>query len=98
METRTKSENSIITPGGIGLGQGDQLKGGDAPTESLFFINVATDVATRVTDVARKSVGEVTFSNPTLAAGQYWLEARRLYGGNKDVLRVGRLGMTLTVA
>ena len=31
-------------------------------------------MATRVTDVARKSEGEVTFSNPTLAAGQYWLE------------------------
>ena len=57
-----------------------------------------TGVATRVTKVARRSNGEVTFLNPTLAAGDYWLEARRLYGTNKDLLRVGRLGFKLTVA
>ena len=47
---------------------------------------------------ARLTNGEVTFLTPTLAAGDYWLEARRLYGGNKDLLRVGRLGFKLTVA
>ena len=97
-DTTTGNQNSTITPGQIALGKGDHLKGGSDPSEGFFFINAATDVATRVTKVARLTNGEVTFLNPTLAAGDYWLEARRLYGANKDLLRVGRLGFKLTVA
>ena len=97
-DTTTGHQNSVVTPGEIALGKGENLKGGSDPTEGFFFINVATGVATRVTKVARLTNGEVTFLNPTLAAGDYWLEARRLYGANKDLLRVGRLGFKLTVA
>ena len=57
-----------------------------------------TGVAARVPQVARKTEGELRFISPAPAAGTYRLEARRLYGGTKDLLRVGRLGFKLTVA
>ena len=59
---------------------------------------VLSYVATRVTQVARKTEGELLFIIPALAAGTYRLEVRRYYGGNLDQMRDGRLIETLTVA
>jgi hypothetical protein len=90
--------NATITPGGIGQARGEQLKFGTADTEGIFFVNHATNAATRVATVAKKTEGELMFLCPTLAAATYRLEVRRLYGANKDQMRTGHLAEHLTVA
>jgi len=94
----TGALNATITPGGIGQTKGEELKFGTADTEGVFFVNVATNAATRVAIVAKKTEGELMFLCPTLAAATYRLEVRRLYGANKDQMRIGHLPPTLTVA
>ena len=93
----TGAVNATITPGGIGMARGEQLKCGTAPGEGIFFVNLATAVATQATVVSRKTEGELTFLCPTLTAGTYRLEVRRVYGKNLT-LRTGQLADPLTVA
>ena len=47
----TDALNATITPGGIGQDRGEQLKYGDADTGGPFFVNIAINVATRMTVV-----------------------------------------------
>ena len=94
----TGALNATITPGGIGQTRGEELKYGTADTEGPFFVNVATGVATRATTVPKKTEGELMFLCPAIAPGQYRHEVRRLYGTNKDQMRIGHLPQILTVA
>ena len=94
----TGALNATITPGGIGQTKGEQLKFGNADTEGPFFVNLATNVATRATVVPKRFEGELMFLCPNLPPGQYRHEVRRLYGMNKDQMRIGHLNVILTVA
>ncbi len=76
---------------------GSKLPCTTAPGEGIFFVNLATADATQVSVVSRKTEGELTFLCPTLAAGTYRLEVRRVYGKTLT-LGTGQLGDPLTVA
>jgi hypothetical protein len=71
---------SIITPTGIGQITGEELKyDPQNPAEGIFFI-ATNGTETKVTSIARRTEGQLMFSNPAgLAAGNYSLEVRRNY-------------------
>ena len=61
----------------------------------------ATGSAVKVptANIATRTEGELLFTIPTLTAGTYHVEVRRIYGtGAHASLRTGQLGSTLTVA
>jgi DNA-binding domain/Domain of unknown function (DUF4469) with IG-like fold len=89
--------NSIVTPGGIGQIMGEELKYNPTnASEGIFFI-AADGTATKVSIVARRTLGRLIFSIPTLAIGNYHLEVRKGYGTSTIVLRTGILQDELQV-
>ena len=90
--------NTIVTKGGIGIIRGNELKFELMnPTEGIFFVD-ATGAAIKVTIVATRTMGKLTFNIPTtLAVGTYNLEVRKAYT-QVNSIRIGVLAEKLTVA
>ena len=96
-DVNSQTNNSILTPGGIGQIVGEELKFNPAnAAEGIFFI--ATDgTVTPATIIASRTEGKIVFSIPTLIAGSYTLEVRKGYGTTNIVVRSGALQDTLLV-
>lgn len=96
-DVNSQTNNSILTPGGIGQIVGEELKFNPAnAAEGIFFI-AANGTATPVTVIASRTEGKIVFSIPSLPAGTYTLELRKGYGTSNIVVRSGALQDTLTV-
>jgi hypothetical protein len=97
-DTRSGTQNELLTPGGTGWLQGKRLALDPAdPLQGVFFVDTATETATRVEEVTKCAGSETLFVVPTLPAGTYRLEVRASFNGNGDV-RTGALAATLTVS
>lgn len=96
-DVNSQTNNSILTPGGIGQIVGEELKFNTAnAAEGIFF--VATDnTTTQATVIASRTEGKIVFSVPALPAGTYTLEVRKGYGTTNLVVRSGALQDTLVV-
>ena len=83
--------NSTVTALNIGTLKGHRMKYNEAQAdEGIYFVNVATSAATKVTAVQKNKPGEQVFLVPNLAAADYWLEVRKRFTDTGD-LRTGRL-------
>jgi len=95
----TDTINSKVTPGGIGIIKGEELKFDQAnEQEGIFFVGNDSEGTFKVSVLAKVTSGTLIFSIPTdLAAGDYEVEVRKNYAsGNKLVS--GRLYETLSVS
>lgn len=96
-DVNSQTNNSILTPGGIGQIVGEELKFNPVNSaEGIFFI-AADGTATPATIIASRTEGKIVFSIPSLPAGSYTLEVRKGYGTSTTVVRSGALQDTLTV-
>lgn len=87
--------NSRITPGGIGMIIGEELKfDPENASEGIFFVNGTT---TKVDVIASRTEGKLMFSIPQLPAGNYTIEVRRAYK-TTSVIRTGALADILQVS
>lgn len=97
-DVNTGTINSKLTPGGIGMVIGEELKfNPEGADEGIFLVKEGGN-ATKVTVLATRTEGKLMFSIPAnLKAGSYLLEVRRAYT-NANAIRTGSLLDTLTVA
>jgi hypothetical protein len=93
----SKTENDVLTPGGVGKIFGSLLKFDTTkPEQGVFFTN-ATGAVTRVDTIVDASPSIITFVIPsTLVAGKYSVSVRSVINDTKD-LREGFLIDDLTV-
>lgn len=97
----TGAVNGLVSPAGIAEVSGEQLKFDPTPATAGIYFVPATGSAVKVptANIANRTEGTLIFTIPTLAAGTYHLEVRRVYGtSTRATLRTGQLGSTLTVA
>lgn len=92
------STHTKASKGGIGIITGSELKFNTAnATEGIFFVNIATNAETKVTDVAQRTEGKLMFLIPaTLVAGTYYVEVRKAYT-NANSIRSDAFETNLTV-
>jgi hypothetical protein len=66
---------------------GSELKFNTANVaEGIFFVNVATNAETKVTEVAQRTEGKLMFMIPsTLVAGTYYVEVRKAYTSSNSI-------------
>ena len=97
-DVNSDTTNSLVTPGGIGMIVGEELKfDPDNPLEGLFFVPTDGSAETKVGIMAKRTEGQLFFAIPdTLATGSYILEVRKGYGINAN-LRSGVLDDALNV-
>lgn len=93
--TSGNQRNSVLTPNGLGKLLGYRLKFEEGDESQGIFFLAEDGSATRVTVVGQNQPRELVFSVPDLAAGQYTLEVRAVFGD--DDLRRGKLEAILTV-
>jgi hypothetical protein len=86
LDVRT-STHSQASKGGIGVIIGSELKFNTANVaEGIFFVNVATNAETKVTEVAQRTEGKLMFMIPsTLVAGTYYVEVRKAYTSSNSI-------------
>lgn len=97
-DVNSKTFNNRITPGGIGIIVGEELKFNPAVLkEGIFFVD-EDNTTTKVTIIAGLTNGKIIFTVPsTLVPGNYKLQVIKGYGKNNDI-RTGELHDTLIVA
>jgi hypothetical protein len=90
--------NTNITPGGIAILKGQNLKFGlETPEEGIFFIRTDSGQETKVVVVATRSETNLSIHIPTqLTPGVYKVEVRRSYTLTKSI-RTGKLQDLLRV-
>lgn len=97
-DTNSSTQNTTVTPGGIGMLIGSDLK--FDPTnaeEGIFFVPTGAGTDVKVQVLAQRTEGKLTFQIPAaIVAGTYRLEVRRAYLATK-VIRTGELSDILTV-
>lgn len=98
IDNHTEEENSVASPGEIGIVRGNFLSFDKTdPLQGVFLVPAADPTAAvRVLKYSRIKPQEVHFLCPTLAAGDYSLEVRALSKNGKELLS-GVLKSTLTV-
>ena len=100
-DVNSGTTNSLLTPGGIGVIIGEELKFDNTnPAEGIFFIPESGGAAVQVTVLALRTEGKLMFNIPLAAqlpSGNYTLEVRKGYG-NSVAIRSGSLKDTLTVS
>lgn len=86
------------TKGNIAVITGSELKFNPAnAAEGIFFVNIATNAETKVTDIAQRTEGKLMFLIPaTLTAGTYYVEVRKAYT-NANSIRSDAFETNLTV-
>lgn len=97
-DTNSATNNSTVTPGGIGTIQGADLKFDLAnAAEGIFFVPAVAGADTKVVVISTRTEGRLVFLVPAgLAAGSYRMEVRRAYTAAKTI-RTGELSDVLTV-
>lgn len=97
-DVNSKTFNSKITKGGIGIIIGEELKFNPANVnEGVFFYSEDNEI-TKVSNLAGITNGKIIFTIPsTLVAGNYTLKVIKAYGKHNE-LRTGELHEILTVA
>lgn len=97
-DVKTRTTNTILTPGNIGQVVGSELKFDvENADEGVFFISTATGTETKVDVIASRTEGKLVFHVPAgLTAGDYRLEVRKGYG-NAATIRSGALSEALQV-
>ena len=97
-DVNTQTNNSILTPSGIGQIIGEELKYNPAnAAEGIYFVD-SNGTATKVDIIASRTEGKLVFSIPsTLTTGNYSLEVRKGYGTTNIVVRNGSLQESLQV-
>lgn len=96
-DLKSKTTDTVATPGRIGTIEGSDLKIDTEDTEQgLFFINDKS-VETKVSIFSKNTGSGLHFEIPeTLKAGNYRIEVRNRYKGSKT-LRTGSLEQTVEV-
>lgn len=90
--------NAVLTPNGIACITGEELKFDPAQTDEGLFFKADDGTETRVDIIASLTEGQLMFQVPdTLAPGEYTVEVRRAYTGNRTI-RIGQMDGSLTVA
>lgn len=90
----SSSRNGLITPGNGGRISGGLLRfDATDPQQGIFFV-AANGTATHATTIMRNKMGELIFIIPTLAAGEYTLQVRAMFGQS---VRSGSLQQALIV-
>jgi len=86
LDVRT-STHTQASKGGIAVITGSELKFNPASVaEGIFFVNVATNAETKVTEIAQRTEGKLMFMIPnTLAAGTYYVEVRKAYTSSNSI-------------
>ena len=97
VDIHTGARNSALTSGGMGRVIGYRLSFDPADAQQGLFFIAADNSATRVEIVGRNKPGELLFTVPVLAPGDYTLEVRAIFNETLQV-RSGRLEAALTVA
>ncbi len=91
------AQDSVLTPGGPARLLGRLLQYDPAdPAQGIFFIAEAGG-ETRVSTLVVNEGAQLGFIVPTLAPGSYTIEVRTMMANTQD-LRVGKLGIVLTVS
>ena len=90
--------NSKITPGGVAIITGQELKfDPDKAKEGIFFIALAGGAETKTTVIANRTDTKLFFHIPaTLAPGNYRVEVRRTYT-SANTVRTGEIQEVMTV-
>lgn len=75
------------TKGNIAITTGSELKFNPTnAAEGIFFINIATNAETMVTEIAQSTEGKLMFMIPsTLVAGTYYVEVRKAYTSSNSI-------------
>lgn len=97
-DANSGSNNSTLTPSGIGTIVGNELKfDASNPAEGIFFISEANGNETKASVISSRTEGKLVFQVPAgLGSGNYRLEVRRAYLASKTI-RTGELAEVLTV-
>lgn len=96
VDVATGERNSVLSTGGMGQLLGHRLKFDAAQPEQGVFFRAADGTETRVEMVGRNKPGDLMFMTPVLAAGEYVLIVRAVFG--ETDLREGELPHLLTVS
>lgn len=97
-DIRSGTQDEILTPGGTGWLQGQRLVLDPAdPLQGVFFVDTASETATRVAEVTKCAGSEILFLVPALPAATYRLEVRASFNSSGDI-RTGALEAALTVS
>lgn len=95
----TDTINSKVTPGGIGIIKGEELKfDQENEEEGIYFVGNDSEGTFKASVLAKVTSGTLIFSIPNdLAPGDYTVEVRKIYG-SKTKLITGTLYETLSVS